>query len=117
MAQIERTEKSHQQIISSGKFWKLAKHESLLVKTAFFNVVASLIDNATILLKGEKKRTMTAIMNSLDETEPGLLAAVWESMLVAINKIEVSILRSASNGTDRPFSLTVFSFDRIGISR
>ncbi|XP_043272085.1 E3 ubiquitin-protein ligase listerin [Venturia canescens] len=86
--QIEKTENSHQQIISSAKFWKLPKHDSLLVKTSFFNALASLIENATKLIMEEKKRAITAIMNSLDETDPNLLSSVWESMLVAITKID-----------------------------
>ncbi|XP_024938302.1 uncharacterized protein LOC107265048 isoform X2 [Cephus cinctus] len=86
--QIEKTKEIHLKIISSSKFWKLAKHEVPLIKTAFFNVLTSIIEYASELLKDEKKKTITAIMNSLDETEPGLLSAVWESVLVAINKIE-----------------------------
>ncbi|XP_015122919.1 uncharacterized protein LOC107045242 [Diachasma alloeum] len=87
-AQITKTVNLHNQIISSSKFWKLGKHETILIKTAFFNVLASLISHAPNLLKEEKKRTMTTIMNSLDETEPGILSAVWECSLVAIDKTE-----------------------------
>ncbi|KAK2580762.1 hypothetical protein KPH14_011385 [Odynerus spinipes] len=86
--EVEKTIEIHQKIISSSKFWKLAKHDALPIKTAFFNVLTSIIENAEVLIKGEKKRTVTAIMNSLDETEPALSLAIWESVLVAINKIE-----------------------------
>ncbi|KAK0182335.1 hypothetical protein PV327_000484 [Microctonus hyperodae] len=85
---IEKTINIHQGIISNGKFWKHAKHESSLVKSAFYNVLAAIINNAKVLLDNEKKRTMTAIMNSLDESEPGILSAVWECMLVAIDNID-----------------------------
>lgn len=40
----------------------------------------------------KKKKTVTTIMNNLDEAEPALLSAVWESVLVTINKIEVVII-------------------------
>lgn len=86
--QIEKTINIHQKIISNNKFWKLAKYDAPLIKTAFFNVLTSMIEHASQLLKDEKKKTMTVIVNSLDESEPGLLSAVWESMLMAINKIE-----------------------------
>ena len=93
---VEKIEKEkeqlHKQLLSNAKFWKLAKHESVLVRTAFFNLLASIIENATMLLDDEKKRAMTVIINSLDETDPSLLSAVWASMLVAITKVEVSIL-------------------------
>ncbi|XP_031845099.2 E3 ubiquitin-protein ligase listerin [Nomia melanderi] len=86
--EIEKTTDIHYKIIRNSKFWKLVKYDALAVKTAFFNVLTSMIENATILLQEEKKRTVTTIMNSLDETEPALVSAVWESMLVTINKIE-----------------------------
>lgn len=80
----------HNKIINSNKFWKLAKNDSVPVKTAFFSVLTSTIENANLLLQNEKKRTVTTIINNLDETEPALLTAVWESMLSTINKIEVN---------------------------
>ncbi|XP_011301777.1 E3 ubiquitin-protein ligase listerin [Fopius arisanus] len=86
--QIMKPINLHNQIISSPKFWKLGKHETLLIKTAFFNVLSSLIFHAPALLKDEKKRTITIIMNSLDESEPGILSAVWECFLVAIDNTE-----------------------------
>lgn len=86
--EIENTLSIHEKILISSKFWKLAKHDVLPIKTAFFNVLSSVIGNAEHLLKNEKKRVMTTIINSLDESEPGISSAVWESMLVAINKID-----------------------------
>ncbi|XP_076296975.1 E3 ubiquitin-protein ligase listerin [Lasioglossum baleicum] len=86
--EIEKMSDIHYKIVRNSKFWKLVKYDALPVKTAFFNVLTSLIDNASILLQDEKKRAVTTIMNSLDETEPALVSAVWESMLVAITKIE-----------------------------
>ncbi|XP_078036315.1 E3 ubiquitin-protein ligase listerin isoform X2 [Augochlora pura] len=86
--EIEKSSDIHYKIIRNNKFWKLVKYDALPVRTAFFNVLTSLIDNANILLQEEKKRTVTTIMNNLDETEPSLVSAVWESMLVVINKIE-----------------------------
>lgn len=87
--EIEKTVEIHHKLISNIKFWKLAKHNALPIKTAFFTVLTSIIENANILIQNEKKRTITVIMNSLDETEPALSSAIWESMLVAINKVQV----------------------------
>lgn len=80
----------HNKIINSNKFWKLAKNDSVPVKTAFFSVLTSMIENANLLLQNETKKTVTTIINNLDETEPALLTVVWESMLSTINKIEVN---------------------------
>lgn len=81
----------HSQIINSNKFWKLVKCDVLPVKIAFFNALTSIIENAEeILPQNERKRAVTTIMNNLDETEPTLLVAVWEAVLVTMNKIEVN---------------------------
>ncbi|XP_014468985.1 PREDICTED: E3 ubiquitin-protein ligase listerin [Dinoponera quadriceps] len=88
LREVETTSSIHEKILSSSKFWKLAKHDGLPIKTAFFNALTSIMENAERLLRGEKKRIMTTIMNSLDESEPGILSAVWESMLVAITKFD-----------------------------
>lgn len=86
--EIDKTVEIHGKILSSSRFWKLAKHEALPIKTAFFNVLTSIMENAGKLLENEKKRTVTTIMNSLDESEPAILSAVWESMLIATTKID-----------------------------
>lgn len=88
-SEIEKTIEIHRMILGkNSKYWKLANHESVLIKTGFFNILASAIENAVELLENEKKRAMTSIINSLDETDPGLLSAVWEAMLIAVMRIE-----------------------------
>ncbi|XP_014299364.1 E3 ubiquitin-protein ligase listerin [Microplitis demolitor] len=86
--QIEKTANIHHQIINGSKFWKLAKHEIPLIKISFFNIITSLIENCKEILKDTEKKTITSIMNSLDENEPGVISAVWECMLIAIDKID-----------------------------
>ncbi|KAL6254811.1 hypothetical protein P5V15_014145 [Pogonomyrmex californicus] len=88
LQEINKTLEIHNKILSNSRFWKLAKHDALPIKTAFFNVLTSIMENAGELLQNEKKRTVTTIMNSLDETEPAILSAVWESMLIATTKID-----------------------------
>ena len=89
LVEIDKTVQIHQTILGkNSKYWKLANHESIPIKTGFFNVLASVIENAIGLLENEKKRAMTSIINSLDETDPGLLSAIWEAMLLAVTKIE-----------------------------
>lgn len=87
------TEKSSEtlgRILESKLFWKIDKHESPPVKTAFFNLLASLIKNSPNLVNESiKQKAITSIGNSLDETEPLLVSAVWEAMLIVINNFQV----------------------------
>lgn len=87
--QLEKVANIHEKILSNNKFWKLAKHEVPLIRVGFFNVLASLIQHTEELYKNEKKKLITAVMNNLDETDPGVLPVVWEAVLLVICKIEV----------------------------
>ena len=88
--EIEKMIEVHNKIISTNKFWNLIKTDAIPIKTAFFTVLTSMIENADIILQNEKKRTVTSIINSLDETDPVLSSVVWEAMLATINKIKVN---------------------------
>ncbi|KAL7296700.1 hypothetical protein TKK_0010114 [Trichogramma kaykai] len=85
---VEKTIDFHKNLISNNKFWKLAKHDVLPIKTGFFNVLNSLICHANHIVIEERKKILTSVFNSLDESDPNLLIAVWETLLVAINNIE-----------------------------
>lgn len=85
--EIDKTVEIHNKILSSARFWKLAKHDAWSIKVAFLNALTSIMQYAEKLLDNEKERTMKAIINNLDEAEPGILLAAWESMLVAVTKI------------------------------
>ena len=79
----------HNKIISTNKFWNLVKTDVILIKTAFFTLLTSMID-ANVILRNEKKRTVTSIRNSIDEINPALSSTVWKSMHITINKIKVN---------------------------
>lgn len=88
-SEIEKTIEIHRSIFSkNSKIWKLNSHENIAIKTSFFNVISSVIENAVELIENERKRVMTSIINSLDETDPELLSAIWEAMLIAITKLD-----------------------------
>ncbi|XP_048513180.1 E3 ubiquitin-protein ligase listerin isoform X2 [Athalia rosae] len=86
--QLEKVANIHANILSSNKFWKLAKHEVPLIRAGFFSVLAAMIQYTDELYKNEKKKLITAIMNNLDETDPGVSPVVWEAVLFVIHKIK-----------------------------
>lgn len=87
--EIEKTREIHQKIMSDGKFWKLGKHTEALIKAAFYDVLTAIMKHTKCLLENDKKKIVTTIMNKLDETEPSLVIAIWEAVIVAINVIKV----------------------------
>ena len=91
--EVEKMIEIHNKIISSNKCWNLVKTDVIPIKTAFFTLLTSIID-ANIILENEKKRTVTSIVNSLDEMNPALSSTVWKSMHTIINKIKVNNMLS-----------------------
>ena len=55
--EVEKMIEVHNKSISSNKFWDLVK-TIILIKTAFFILLTSIID-ANIILENDKKRTVT----------------------------------------------------------
>ena len=46
--------------------------------------------DTNVILQNEKERTVTSIVNSLDEMDPALSSPAWKSMYTTINKIKVN---------------------------
>jgi hypothetical protein len=91
---IEKTEEYHKKLISSPKFWKFAKNDVPSIRAVCFGTLTALLCHAHNIACEEKKKILTTVMNSLDETDPALLIAVWECLLTAINEIEVCYLQN-----------------------
>ena len=87
--EIENMIELHNKITSSNKFWNLINSDAVSVKTAFFSLLTSMIDS-NVILQNKKKRTVTSIVNSLDEVDPALSSVAWKCMHTAINKIKVN---------------------------
>lgn len=104
---MEATKEIHRKIINDGKFWKLGKHNEPMIKTAFFNAISSIIANAVELLNDEKKRAVSSIVNTIDESDPCLATAVWEAFLVAMHKIQVIDKLLEVQGKQLLFSLSL----------
>ncbi|KAK1116403.1 hypothetical protein K0M31_019843 [Melipona bicolor] len=85
--EVEKMIELHNKIISSNNFWNLINTDVVPIKTAFFTLLTSMIDT-NVMLQNEKKRTVTSIVNSLDEMYPPLSSAVWKSMHTAMNNIK-----------------------------
>ncbi|KAK3915910.1 E3 ubiquitin-protein ligase listerin [Frankliniella fusca] len=71
-------------LVSDTKFWKLNKHQSPLVRSAWFSALMALCQHAQFLVQGEDKRIGQAVFGSLDETDATVLPVVWEAALVAL---------------------------------
>lgn len=83
-AQLQGAKDLNKKLVSDAKFWKLSKHESAQIRSAWFGAVIALCQHAQFLLSGEEKRMGLAIFGSLDESDATVLPVVWEAALVAL---------------------------------
>jgi hypothetical protein len=90
--QLQAAYPSSKKLISSKKFWKLAKHSSALIRNAWFSVLIALCQNAPALLADEGARAALSVFTNLDETDSTVLPTVWEASLHVLTTVQVSLL-------------------------
>ncbi|KAF3419773.1 hypothetical protein E2986_12009 [Frieseomelitta varia] len=84
---VEKMIELNNKITSSNKLWNLNNTDAVPFKTAYFALLPSMID-INVILQNEKKRTVTCIVNSIDEIYPELSSGVWKSIYTTTNKIK-----------------------------
>lgn len=89
--QIQNVATQNNEIISNGKFWKLAKHKVAPVRAAWFKALTVLCQKAAFLLEGKGAQVVGTVFNNLEENEPTVLPYVWEAALLTMANIKVII--------------------------
>lgn len=74
-------------IIQSDRFWGLHKNKSHHIRSAFFEALSSLLQNAAFLLKTYEEQ-LTCAFKAIDETEPVVLSHVWACVILIQVKID-----------------------------
>ncbi|XP_076876676.1 E3 ubiquitin-protein ligase listerin [Brachyhypopomus gauderio] len=75
-------------IVSQGKFWKYSKHKSPQVRGAFFELVAGLCELTPPVLQTEAPRVCSAVLLSIDDTDPVVLPPLWEAVLHVLSSVQ-----------------------------
>ncbi|KAL6472979.1 hypothetical protein MHYP_G00191670 [Metynnis hypsauchen] len=75
-------------VLSQGKFWKYSKHKTPQVRGAFFEVVAALCELTPQLVEAEAARACSAVLLSIDDSDPVVLPPLWEAVLHILSSIE-----------------------------
>lgn len=74
-------------LLSSAKFWKYSKHKTPQVRGAFFEMVCALCEFTPALAHAEAARLCPAVLLSIDDADPLVLAPVWEAVLHVVSTI------------------------------
>ncbi|XP_062870283.1 E3 ubiquitin-protein ligase listerin [Trichomycterus rosablanca] len=75
-------------IIEQAKFWKYSKHKSPQLRGAFFETVAALCELTPQLLQAEAPRACSAVLLSIDDSDPMVLPPLWEAVLHVLSSIQ-----------------------------
>uniref|UniRef100_A0A672KH96 E3 ubiquitin-protein ligase listerin n=1 Tax=Sinocyclocheilus grahami TaxID=75366 RepID=A0A672KH96_SINGR len=75
------------QLITQGKFWKYSKHKTPQVR-AFFELIAIMCADAPQLIQAEAARACSAVLLSIDDTDPVVLPPLWEAVLHILSCVD-----------------------------
>uniref|UniRef100_A0A671QUJ3 E3 ubiquitin-protein ligase listerin n=1 Tax=Sinocyclocheilus anshuiensis TaxID=1608454 RepID=A0A671QUJ3_9TELE len=76
------------QLITQGKFWKYSKHKTPQIRGAFFELIATMCADAPQLIQAEAARACSAVLLSIDDTDPVVLPPLWEAVLHILSCID-----------------------------
>ncbi|MBN3302917.1 LTN1 ligase, partial [Amia calva] len=74
-------------LISQNKFWKYSKHKTPQIRGAFFEAVATLCEHTPELIQDEASRACSAVLLSMDDTDPLVLPSLWEAVLHILSNV------------------------------
>ncbi|XP_056322426.1 E3 ubiquitin-protein ligase listerin isoform X1 [Danio aesculapii] len=69
------------QLITQAKFWKYSKHKTPQIRGAFFELIATMCERTPQLIQAEAARACSAVLLSIDDTDPMVLPPLWEAVL------------------------------------
>lgn len=86
--QIKEVVVKHETLIDNPKFWTFHKNKSSLIRSAWFEVLASILQNARFLLEKHDQQVTTSILQNIDDSEPTVLPHLWACVLLVMESVE-----------------------------
>ncbi|ELT92500.1 hypothetical protein CAPTEDRAFT_134741 [Capitella teleta] len=86
-------EENFSSLLSEGKFWKYAKHSSFPIASAFYSLISSICQLSLPLSVKFADKICPAVLHNLDNSDPVVVAALWECALNALKAIPDCWLR------------------------
>ncbi|XP_073685432.1 E3 ubiquitin-protein ligase listerin [Garra rufa] len=76
------------QLITQGKFWKYSKHKTPQIRGAFFELIATMCEHTPQLIQADAARACSAVLLSIDDTDPVVLPPLWEAVLHILSCVD-----------------------------
>lgn len=75
-------------LIKSDRFWSLHKNKIVQIRSAFFEVLSSLLQYGSFLLAGYEEKLVSVVFKSIDESDPALLSHIWTCIILCQMKVD-----------------------------
>ncbi|XP_072022304.1 E3 ubiquitin-protein ligase listerin-like [Amphiura filiformis] len=75
------------EILGDGKLWKMGKHQSPMVRAAFFSLLGSICKYVPSVAETHFARISPALLGNLDESESAVVSSLWEAVLILVSQL------------------------------
>lgn len=75
-------------LIDNTKFWSFYKHKSIIIKAAWFEAIASVLQHSPALLLNHEQQLAKSTLSNLNESNPIVIPHLWASLLLFTHNID-----------------------------
>lgn len=85
--QLRKSADQNALLLDNPKFWSYHKHKTPAVRSAWFEVISTLLQYGTFLIEKHQQQITTSVFQFMDETDPTVVTHIWSSIVLAQAKI------------------------------
>lgn len=80
--QLKKSVAKNTVLLENTKFWTYHKHKNPAVRSAWFEVITSLLQHGVFLVEQHHQQIVSSAFQFMDETDPVVVAHVWSSIVL-----------------------------------
>lgn len=85
--QLHKSADKNAVLLDNAKFWTYHKHKTPAIRSAWFEVISSLLQYGSFLVEKHHQQIATTVFQFIDETDPTVVTYVWSSIVLAQTQI------------------------------
>lgn len=86
---MDNNDTDHPSVLTdSPKFWSFYKHKSVIIRAAWYEATAAILQHAPVLLVNHEQQLAKSILHNLDDNNPIVIPHLWASLLLFTHKID-----------------------------
>ncbi|XP_055533592.1 E3 ubiquitin-protein ligase listerin [Wyeomyia smithii] len=85
--QLQKSASKNALLLNNAKFWSYHKNKTPAIRSAWFEVISSLLQHAPFLVEQHQQQITANVFQFMDETDPTVVSHVWSSIVLVQTKI------------------------------